>query len=395
MGNWCEVIGGYNDTKCTSWNPTQNNYTNKPIDDCAWGDSPVSHLHMSDLPVTWQITENFRIKIEDVSESATRQFFKVTVYYDNNELVIDSNTALGASSESSFGIGFGYQDSDTSSSRYGFVCVFKHIVNEAPNTINIVSRPASQNESRTLYPYIKAAIIPPDLNKSGGAGSGYIGNSLLSNKKMVGYNVPTSSEESTKTESVEDAKSKATSGKPKIGNGYARITLLREIIPNPPDEWKTEVDALKDFEIDGKKFINSNIPAGFDGDGFTNKGDYTYVCVASSTNWQNSFNFSHIATIKITTNSGGGYDVAYENLDHVYMKFQTHISMYGFGMCQLRTGSIDPYYFWPYNTITWQQSYEMATSQTHFDNLTNLFKYLNVHYRNVNLFVDGECWALA
>ena len=68
----------------------------------------------------------------------------------------------------------------------------------------------------------------PQQNCGGGAGSGYIGNSLLSNKKMVGYNVPTSSAESTKTESVEDAKSTATSGKPKIGNGHARITFLRE-----------------------------------------------------------------------------------------------------------------------------------------------------------------------
>ena len=232
-----------------------------------------------------------------------------------------------------------------------------------------------------------------DSNKSGGAGSGYIGNPLLSNKKMVGYNVPTSSAESTKTESVNEASETPTANKPKIGNGFARIKFLKTIAP--PDEWKTEVEALKDFEIADKKFIHSDIPAGFDGDGFTNKGDYTYVCVSSSTNWQTTFNFSHIATIRVTTNSGGGYDVAYENLDHVYMGFQSHISMYGFGMCQLRTGSIDPYYFWPYNTITWQVSYEMATNQTHFDNLTNLFKHLNVHYRNINLYVDGECWALA
>lgn len=67
-----------------------------------------------------------------------------------------------------------------------------------------------------------------DSNKSGGAGSGYIGNSLLSNKKMVGYNVPTSSAESTKTESVNEASENPVSGKPKIGNGHARITFLRE-----------------------------------------------------------------------------------------------------------------------------------------------------------------------
>lgn len=62
---------------------------------------------------------------------------------------------------------------------------------------------------------------------SGGAGSGYIGNSLLSNKKMVGYNVPTSSAEETKTESVSEASENPVSGKPKIGNGFARIKFLR------------------------------------------------------------------------------------------------------------------------------------------------------------------------
>jgi len=61
---------------------------------------------------------------------------------------------------------------------------------------------------------------------SGGAGSGYIGNSDLSNKKMVGYDVPTSSSTSTKTESVNDASATPISGKPKIGNGFVRITLL-------------------------------------------------------------------------------------------------------------------------------------------------------------------------
>lgn len=65
--------------------------------------------------------------------------------------------------------------------------------------------------------------------KSGGAGSGYIGNSLLSNKKMVGYNVPTSSAESTKTESINEVSASAVSGKPKSGNGFARVKFLEEI----------------------------------------------------------------------------------------------------------------------------------------------------------------------
>lgn len=74
------------------------------------------------------------------------------------------------------------------------------------------------------YAYMYGEISP-----SGGAGSGYIGNSLVSNKKMIGYNVPTSSSESTKTESVNEASANPVSGKPKAGNGFAKIKLVREL----------------------------------------------------------------------------------------------------------------------------------------------------------------------
>lgn len=86
--------------------------------------------------------------------------------------------------------------------------------------------------------------------KSGGAGSGYIGNSLLSNKKMVGYNVPTSSAEGTKTESVNDVSASAVSGKPKSGNGFARIKFLR----NPfyeLDEYLSQLDYNNYIYISG------------------------------------------------------------------------------------------------------------------------------------------------
>lgn len=74
-------------------------------------------------------------------------------------------------------------------------------------------------------------------SKSGGAGSGYIGNSLLSNKKMVGYNVPTSSAEGTKTESVNEVSASAISGKPKSGNGVAKIKFLRDLDVANMQEW--------------------------------------------------------------------------------------------------------------------------------------------------------------
>lgn len=69
---------------------------------------------------------------------------------------------------------------------------------------------------------------------SGGAGSGYIGNALLDAKKMVGYNVPTSSAEGTKTESVNVYSATAEENKAKAGNGFAKITWLRDLPPTPP-----------------------------------------------------------------------------------------------------------------------------------------------------------------
>lgn len=88
----------------------------------------------------------------------------------------------------------------------------------------------SQYNETELIGFLDEIFDKCTYKPSGGAGSGYIGNTLVSNKKMVGYNVPTSSAESTKTESVEDASESPVSGKPKIGNGYAKIKFLRDLI---------------------------------------------------------------------------------------------------------------------------------------------------------------------
>ena len=60
----------------------------------------------------------------------------------------------------------------------------------------------------------------------GAGGSGYIGNSLLTNKVMYCYNCEESSEESTKTISTTCSEETPTSYCAKKGNGYARITLV-------------------------------------------------------------------------------------------------------------------------------------------------------------------------
>lgn len=64
------------------------------------------------------------------------------------------------------------------------------------------------------------------LYAGAGGGSGYIGNSILTNKAMYCYNCEESSEESTKTISTTCTSETPTSNCAKIGNGYARITYL-------------------------------------------------------------------------------------------------------------------------------------------------------------------------
>ena len=61
---------------------------------------------------------------------------------------------------------------------------------------------------------------------TGGGGSGYIGNSLLSNKAMYCYNCQESKDISTKTISTTCTSATPTTNCAKQGNGYARITLI-------------------------------------------------------------------------------------------------------------------------------------------------------------------------
>ena len=64
------------------------------------------------------------------------------------------------------------------------------------------------------------------VNAPGCGGSGYIGNSLLTNKFMYCYNCSTSDAESTKTYSTTNVSSSPISGYAKSGGGAARITLI-------------------------------------------------------------------------------------------------------------------------------------------------------------------------
>lgn len=91
-----------------------------------------------------------------------------------------------------------------------------------------------------------------------GAGSGYIkdpiGAVLKQNKKMAGYNVPTSDNINTKTISVADTSQKPSKNKAKIGNGFARIIRL-EKYPVGCRAIQTVLNSsqgIADYKISGK-----------------------------------------------------------------------------------------------------------------------------------------------
>ncbi len=64
-------------------------------------------------------------------------------------------------------------------------------------------------------------------NSGGGGGSSYIGNSLLTNKCMYGYELENiSDEENIKTVSTDNFSDEPISTYAKVGNGYAKITLI-------------------------------------------------------------------------------------------------------------------------------------------------------------------------
>lgn len=64
--------------------------------------------------------------------------------------------------------------------------------------------------------------------RGGSGGSGYIGNSLLTNKEMYCYNCPESTDTDTKTTSVECAESNPTPNCAKKGSGFAKISIVNE-----------------------------------------------------------------------------------------------------------------------------------------------------------------------
>ena len=93
---------------------------------------------------------------------------------------------------------------------------------------------------------------------TGGGGSSYIGNSLLTEKSMYCYNCQESTDESTKTISTTCVNETVTENCAKSGNGYARITLIKGInsstqLESTTIEAQDKVSKKIDIENNGMK----------------------------------------------------------------------------------------------------------------------------------------------
>lgn len=265
--------------------------------------------------------------------------------------------------------------------------------------------------------------------KSGGAGSGYIGNSLLSNKKMVGYNVPTSSAESTKTESVNAVSASAVSGKPKSGNGFAKIKFLRDwesIEPIVPSEYRDYVQiingrrqsdtfyGLRDFFwCDYVHY--SHVFYYFDGAAL----EHSFFLWRGMPDIQHFGNLSYNHVDMISTIDSRGENKFEEVYNSVCCTPITDIRISGSGNSYSFTTDLDgklqalfvndrmggDYHHY---AGAWQRkldtgeisigcnTYASSSDYTDFTftgTLEDVFKLLAMWCRNVNIYVNNECWS--
>lgn len=225
---------------------------------------------------------------------------------------------------------------------------------------------------------------------SGGAGSGYIGNSSLvsytSQKKMVGYNVPISSVGTTKTESVNTNDVNPEPNTPKINNGHIRIKYIREeVIPSYLSEVGTYLIGREDNKqslLTCPKWQNRRY---FD----TGQWILPMSLYHPNTNI-NSDNISLAsfpdgATVSIDTTNG-------INVTYIGFTATRQFSMYGVMRSRVglrwESGSSTPKGAYFYGVESGNDS-QYEPTKNDFTSLDQLFEYIYNHFRHCNVVLNG------
>ena len=332
-------------------------------------------------------------------------------------------------------------DDDT---QKGFFCM----LNKTLNTGNISQwagtfppYPNSEKDNTNVRSKMYTLLTGNEYSqkKSGGAGSGYIGNSLVSNKKMIGYNVPTSDAESTKTESVQVYSAAPFSNKPKMGDGFVRIKFLRDLGPVPP-EYKDYIDIINGKTYKKKWWLSDNWFSTMTAENFDPSLNITILRSPSSvtyglefggsrgcnvqTTWNNKNQRSNMvacyyeesegvnsdfhneatyweATKVILVNNGNDYTAtAYEVESGSYTRTNVALfrnnsnTFYGALAKRNKTTQLIDYMGGQYVRITPSDPTAGSwTKWTYTDTLENCLKMMAMYFRNIDIYVDGICWS--
>ena len=252
---------------------------------------------------------------------------------------------------------------------------------------------------------------------SGGAGSGYIGNEFLSNKKMVGFNVPTSSTASTKTESVQTCNISPYADTPKVGNGFATIKFLSSVII--PDEYKPYLDLINGCNGDGYDFFWKNQTINFPLGGYKDPKMFSYYLERRSYPPSSIVPFAFQAGVQDSQGYGSGYGAYHTSLFSLWIinesgTYKLYFRNYHRYVLNVNIDTTDPLYGRYYRgnyktsggswgTFWWDNDRASSSPSTYVEGdstvratnstLAGLLDWCAKHFRNVNIYVDRILWS--
>ena len=196
-----------------------------------YGASGGGATHIATKSGLLKTLENYRNNILIVSGGGGGANYRADGYGEGNGGSGGGNSGVnGTTVNHTNDFGYAYGKGGTQIAGGDFIW-FKDNNSETDNSKKGVFGSASMNyETSIIQSGGGGGFYGGGAGNHGGAGggSGYIGNTLLTNKVMYCYNCTASSEEATKTISTTCVNETVTENCAKKGNGYAKITYLGE-----------------------------------------------------------------------------------------------------------------------------------------------------------------------
>ena len=142
-------MGGYDSARDTVWTPSGVNVSqSSSFSNVHRGDSPFSEVIYTMLPITWQITDTFKIVLTDNSGQMRYTF------YDNNVEIWHYEDWIGTD-YNRYVIGFAVDDT----LQRGLFMLGEY--RPGATSLTWRSRPITNETAEILYPYFIAGEVPP------------------------------------------------------------------------------------------------------------------------------------------------------------------------------------------------------------------------------------------